>query len=124
MLSSFLVSLVVGCILGFLAGLGVGGGSLLMLWLTAVIGMEYTAARTINLFFFLPAALISFFFNKTQGNINLKRILPAMVSGCVAALAFSWLGNQMDLEFLKKLFGGLLILIGLRELFYRPRKFR
>ncbi len=41
MLESGGFSLVIGSLLGFLAGLGVGGGSLLMLWLTLVVQMEY-----------------------------------------------------------------------------------
>ena len=47
-----------------------------------------------------------------------------IIAGCIAALAFSWLGNRMDLNLLKKIFGGLLIFTGLRELTYRPRKFK
>ena len=49
MLSSIPVPFLVSCLLGFLAGLGVGGGSLLMLWLTLVLQMEYAQARMLNL---------------------------------------------------------------------------
>jgi len=54
MLESFPVLLAIGSVLGFLAGLGVGGGSLLMLWLTLVIGTDHSVARNINLLFFIP----------------------------------------------------------------------
>lgn len=124
MLESLPVTLIVGTILGFLAGLGVGGGSLLMLWLTFVLGLEHPTARGINLLFFLPSALISCCFRWKQGEIHWKKIFPAMIAGCASALAFSWLGSNMDLSLLKKLFGGLLILTGIRELLYRPRKLR
>lgn len=121
MLDSLPVMLIIGTLLGFLAGLGIGGGSLLILWLTMVLGMDQQTARGINLMFFLPAAIIAAVFRWKQGGFSLKKILPAIVSGCIAAAAFSWLGTYLDLEFLKKLFGGLLILTGLRELFYKPR---
>ena len=65
----------VAIILGFLAGLGVGGGSLLMLWLTAVANMDYAVARTVNLLFFLPTALIASLFHKKQGSLNLQKVL-------------------------------------------------
>ena len=58
MLESLPVTLLVATILGFLTGLGVGGGSLLILWLTIVLGMDQATARGINLLFFLPAAVI------------------------------------------------------------------
>ncbi|MBQ8834716.1 MAG: TSUP family transporter [Oscillospiraceae bacterium] len=121
MLESFPVILIVSTLLGFLAGLGIGGGSLLILWLTMVLGMEHTVARGINLLFFLPAAVIACFFRWKQGSIDWKLILPAILSGCLAAALFSWLGTVFDTGLLKKLFGGLLILTGIRELLYRER---
>lgn len=122
MLESVPIAAAVGVILGFLAGLGVGGGSLLMLWLTVVLGSEYTTARTINLLFFIPTALISCFFRRRQGVLDFKRILPAALCGTASAAAFSLLSGQFDLTLLKKGFGLLLIATGLRELFYRSRK--
>lgn len=124
MLESIPVALTVGTVLGFLAGLGIGGGSLLILWLTVVLGVDAGTARGINLLFFLPAAAVSIWLRRKQGSLDLKKVLPAMVSGCLAAYAFSWLGSGMDMQLLKKLFGGLLILTGLREITYRPRKAR
>lgn len=109
-------------VLGFLAGLGVGGGSLLMLWLTIVVNMEYVDARTINLLFFLPSALIATLFHRKQGSVKFKKIFPAIICGCIVAALFSILGKQMDTALLKKLFGGLLLFTGVRELCYRPRK--
>ena len=116
------ITLPVAIVLGFLAGLGVGGGSLLMLWLTFVAGMEYGQARIINLLFFLPSALIATLFHRKQGSVDIKKILPAVVTGCAFAALFSYVGDKIDTTLLKKCFGGLLLVTGLRELFYRPRK--
>ena len=124
MLESIPVMILVGTVLGFLSGMGVGGGSLLMLWLTAVVNMEPNAARLINLLFFLPSAVIACIFRWRQGSLRLKKILPAVFAGCAAAALFSRLSLLLDVGILKKLFGGLLLLTGLRELFYRPRKAR
>ena len=111
-------SVIVGTVLGFLAGLGIGGGSLLILWLTFVLGMDHTMARGINLLFFLPAALVACVFRWRQGNVALRRVLPAILAGCAAAAVCSGLAGFLDIELLKKLFGGLLLLTGLRELFF------
>ena len=45
MLESIPVMLIVGTVLGFLSGLGIGGGSLLILWLTMVLGSDPITAR-------------------------------------------------------------------------------
>lgn len=110
--------------LGFLSGLGVGGGSLLILYLTVVLQMEPSGARALNLLFFLPCALIAALFRWRQGAVDLKLLWPAMVSGCAAAFLLSRLSFRLDTELLKKLFGGLLFITGLRELFYKKRKAR
>ena len=122
MLTTFPVMLLIGTVLGFLAGLGIGGGSLLILWLTMVLDMEPLTARAINLLFFLPAAIIACLFRKKQGQLQLKTVFPAMIAGCTAAAVFSFLGLVLDVSLLKKLFGGLLIVTGLHELFYKQKK--
>jgi uncharacterized membrane protein YfcA len=111
----------VGTILGFLAGLGIGGGSLLVLWLTVVLQMDQSTARGINLLFFLPAAMIACCFRWKQGAIHWKQIFPAILSGCLAAASLSFLSPSLDLNLMKKLFGGLLIFTGLRELLYKEK---
>lgn len=122
MLNSLAVTLCIASILGFLAGLGVGGGSLLILWLTMVLGMEQSVARSINLLFFLPAAAVSCLFRWKQGKLDLSASLPAIAAGSAAAALFTWLSGQIETELLKKLFGGMLIFTGLRELLYRSKK--
>ena len=121
MLEGTVVSLAVGTILGFLTGLGTGGGSLLMLWLTLVLHMEPAQARVINLMFFLPAALISTIFHWKQGHVPFKKLLLPALAGCIGAALFAIWGQKMNTESLQKLFGVLLLLTGVRELFYRPR---
>lgn len=120
----FIFPLVIGILLGFLAGMGVGGGSLLLLWLTQVAQLEQTQARMINLLFFLPAALISTLFRRKQQQIAVKPAISAVIAGCAAAVLFTMISRNIDVTLLKKLLGGLLILTGIREVFYRPRKAR
>ena len=124
MLESVPVILFIGTVLGFLSGLGVGGGSLLMLWLTLIVGLEHTEARIINLLFFIPSAIVASVFRWRQGKLNITKILPAILCGCITAGIFAWVSTHSDISVLKKLFGVLLIATGLRELFYRPRKAR
>lgn len=117
-----LLSIPVGIILGLLAGLGIGGGSLLILWLTLIADTPHSTARAINLMFFIVAAGTVSLFRWKKGSLDMKSILPAIISGCIAAGLCSWVGTQIDQTILQKIFGGILLVTGLRELFYRPRK--
>ncbi|MBR4863978.1 MAG: sulfite exporter TauE/SafE family protein [Oscillospiraceae bacterium] len=119
MVESLPFSLFMGCLLGFLSGIGIGGGSLLLLWLTLVLKLPQETARDVNLLFFIPTALIASLFRWKQGALKLKEILPAVLAGCVSAALFTLVGRQADTALLKKLFGALLLVTGLRELFYR-----
>jgi len=121
MLETFPVALGVSVILGFLAGLGVGGGSLLVMWLTLIVGIDHPQARIINLMFFIPAAIISSLFRWKQGSLDFKKVIPAIIAGCLAAAAFSWLVRYLELDILKKIFGGLLLIAGVRELIYKQK---
>ena len=124
MLSSFPVALAVGAAAGFLSGLGIGGGSLLILWLTLALHMPQTEARTINLLFFIAAAGAVSFYRWKKGSLQIRNILPAIIAGCISAGIFAWLSYQLDVEKLRKLFGILLIGVGIRELIYRPKEFK
>ena len=120
------MALIVGTVLGFLAGLGVGGGSLLVLWLTQVVGMDSIQSRAINLLFFLPCAAVSCYFQRKQGSLPRKKLLPAIAAGCACAGVFSWLGTSIEVSLLKKLFAWLLLITGIREIRYcsRDQRFR
>ena len=121
MLESVPVILVISTLLGFLAGIGVGGGSLLILWLTLVVGMEQPLARILNLLFFLPSAGVATLFRWRQGKLNLKVVFPAVITGCIAAGLFSYINTWVDVAVLKKLFGFLLLATGFREVLYQPK---
>lgn len=121
MLESLWIAIPVATVLGFLSGLGTGGGSLLILWLTMALDMSQPVARSINLMFFIPSAVIACLFRWRQGSFDLKKILPAIIAGSASAFLFSQLGSRLELDLLKKLFGALLIFTGIRELTYKPK---
>ena len=117
-----MVNIAVGTLLGFLTGLGTGGGSLLILWLTLDAGMDPAKARMVNLLFFLPSAIIATALRFRRGGIPFRKLAAPILGGCAAAAVFSFLRSQLDTTWLRRLFGILLIWIGIRELCYRARK--
>ena len=114
------VAALAGVVLGTFSGLGIGGGSLLILWLTLAVGMDAEAAREITLLFFFPAALLSCILRR--GEIPWKQLLPAMLLGSLAAGIFSQLSQILHPVHLKKLMGAVLILVGISELVRKPQK--
>ena len=121
MLTSLPIQLIIGTALGFLSGLGIGGGSLLILWLTFALGIDPQTARSINLLFFIPSAMVATFLRSRSGQLSVAPLIPAMISGCLSAAFFSYLSTILNTVVLKKLFGLILLSAGIREIF-RSRK--
>ena len=122
MLGSFPIDVTLGTLLGILSGLGTGGGSLLILWLTLILNVPQLEARAINLLFFIPSALIACIFHWKQGRLRIKKVLPAIIAGSLMSGIFTFLSAEMDLQILRKLFGILLLVTGFRELLYKSKK--
>ena len=114
-------SILAGAVCGVLSGFGIGGGSLLMIWMTAVLSMEQQAAQSINLLYFLPPAGAALLFHFKNKQVCKKAVLPAALWGCLAAAAGAMLANWADAELLRRLFGGFLILVGLSELMKKKK---
>lgn len=108
-----------GLICGVFSGLGIGGGTLLMVWMTAVMEIEQRTAQGINLLYFVPTAVCALIFHIKNRLIRWNVVIPAVIAGCVTAAGASWLATAIDAGMLRKIFGGFLILVGLSEVFGR-----
>ncbi len=108
---------VVGALSGVIASMGLGGGFVLLIWLTLHDGMHQRQAQGINLLFFLPIALISVVMHLRSGLID-KRLVFAMIPGGVAGAVLGALASQMvGNDILRKIYAVFLLFFGLRELF-------
>lgn len=105
-----------GLVTGILSGFGIGGGSLLMLYLTLVEHLPQTAAAGVNLLYFIccaPAALISHIKNRL---VEQRAVVWCTLAGLPTTAAASLLAGATDVSLLRRLFGVLLLYIGIKEL--------
>ena len=117
MVKDWLLPLLAGTATGILSGFGVGGGTLLLIYLTAFAGLPQGQAQGINLLYFLPAAAASLPAHAKNGFLEKSVLLPAITAGLACAALGAWAATGMDTALLRRCFGGFLILVGLRELF-------
>lgn len=113
----WLIAALAGAVTGVLSGFGVGGGSLLLIYMTSFAGVPQTLAQGVNLLYFLPAAATALPAHLKNGYVEKKALLPAIAAGLACSALAAWAATAVDVEILRKCFGGFLILIGLRELF-------
>jgi len=107
----------VGAAVGVLSGFGIGGGTILLVYLTAVAGVEQHLAQGINLLYFIPAAVLALPSHRKHGLIEKKALLPAISAGLVCAGAAAWVSSGMDTAVLRKVFGAFLVVVGAAQLF-------
>lgn len=112
----WIIAVAVGAAAGILSGMGIGGGTLLVLYLTTVLDTAAGAAAGINLLYFLGCAPASLIFHARGGLIDKRVALWAAASGSVTALTASLLVPADSPDWLRRAFGALLLIVGVREL--------
>lgn len=104
-----------GALSAVAAAMGLGGGGVLIIWLT-LSGVDTASARGINLLFFIPAAVISLFLHRKNGLLKGKRIVPIALAGVLGAAAGVWLSGIISSRIIFKMFGLFLAAVGGFEL--------
>lgn len=110
------MAFIVGLLTGILSGFGVGGGSLLMLYLTLFAGIQQYAAGGINLLYFIACAPAALWSHVKNGLIEHPAVLWCTLAGLPTSVAAAFLASRMDVALLRRAFGILLLYIGIREL--------
>lgn len=120
-----MMDILIGSLAGFTAGiagaLGLGGGSVLIIYLALFTEVTQLTAQGTNLIFFIPIAAISVFIYAKRGVIKWRTILPIMVGGVVGTLTSSFLVSFINGDLLSKLFGGFIFIYGIIMLFTKNK---
>ena len=111
--------LLVGLGTGVLSGFGIGGGTLLLLWLTLVSDMNQFQAGGVNLAYFICCALPALFYHRKHGLVEKKAALLCIAAGVPACVLASVLAAGLDVTLLRRFFGLFLLFVGFRELFFK-----
>lgn len=102
---------------GVFAAMGVGGGMILIIYLTAFAGFSQLSAQGINLIYFIPIAVLSVIIHTKNKLIEWKRIVPSLITGTVFAVLGAFAADYLGSDILSKIFGGFIIIIGIKEFF-------
>lgn len=115
-------AVLVGTATGILSGFGIGGGTLLLIYLTTFSGIDQTLAQGINLLYFLPAAATALPSHIKNGYIRKDSAIPAILIGLLFSAVSAWIATSLNVALLRKFFGIFLLYIGISELFRRDTK--
>ena len=108
-----MLEILIGLISGIVTGIGMGGGTILILLLSVIWDYDQHIAQATNLIFFIPTSIISIIVNLKQKNINIKLAIILSIGGIIGA----YIGSNIDVNKLKKFFGLFLIIIAIHEIY-------
>ncbi len=111
-----MLEFVAGSISGVLSSMGMGGGSILVMLLSGVLGVAQQKAQGINLIYFLPVASLSVWRLRKDGILETKTALLIVAGGLPIAILFCFLALRTNGELLRKMFGMTVFLYGIYSL--------
>lgn len=100
---------------GFISGMGIGGGTLLIPLLVIFLHTGQKEAQLMNLVFFIPTALIALGVHFKEKNVKVRSGLRIIPYGILGALLGAFLMTRFSEGFMQKLFSVLIFTLGILE---------
>ncbi len=112
-----ILALLAGLLSGIIGAMGLGGGAVLIIYLTLFADIEQLTAQGINLLFFIPIATVSVIIYSFKKQIKWKTVLKISAVGLIGTLLGWLLADFLGGKLISKIFGGLLLILGIKEIF-------
>ncbi|MBQ8468572.1 MAG: sulfite exporter TauE/SafE family protein [Clostridia bacterium] len=101
---------------GIIAGMGMGGGTLLIPVLTLFFGFSQKLSQAINLIVFLPVSIVSIFIYAKKRLIDFTVWWKVTLPASLVAVVLSFFAAQVSSSFLRVAFAVFLILIAVVQI--------
>lgn len=108
--------IVAGLAAGVIAGMGMGGGTLLIPALTLLLGVQQRGAQGVNMLAFIPAAAVALVIHYRAGRLEIRKSIGATLAGMAGAVLGSLAAGWMKEGTLKRVFGIFLMIMAAREI--------
>ena len=114
---------IIGIISGMVSGIGMGGGTVLILLLTMFMNTEQHIAQATNLIFFVPTSISAIIMNIKEKNINLNIGIKVAIFGVIGAIVGSLISNKLEVNVLRKYFGFFLAVVGSYQIYLLMKEY-
>lgn len=111
------MEVLIGVISGMITSIGMGGGTILILFLTIFLKVPQHIAQAANLIFFIPTALTTIIVNIKNKNIDFKISINIIIFGIIGAIIGAIISNKIGVRSLRKYFGIFLFCVALHEIY-------
>ena len=119
---NFGLNVIVGFLAAVISAMGMGGGGILLIYLSAFTSTPQLKAQGVNLIYFIPIAIVSLVFHIKNGFIKKKESLFMIASAVPTAALGAFLSGNIDQDILRKGLALFLLFLGLKEIITSFRK--
>lgn len=98
---------------GFVGGMGMGGGTLLIPLLTLLLGFSQKQAQAVNLVAFLPMAAVALVIHAKKRRVRFREAIWFLPSGVIVGTLGALIMRSFSGRVLRKSFGAFLVLLAL-----------
>lgn len=96
--------------------MGIGGGTILIPTLVFFLGVEQQIAQSVNLLSFIPLSIVAIITHLKSKNIDIKVALYLIIPGLIGAALGSLIAVSLSSNYLKKIFGVFLLIMGIYQI--------
>lgn len=115
----YIAYVLIGVLAGGLSGfLGIGGGIVMVPLLVLAMGCNQHLAQGTALAVMVPTALVGAYTYGREGNLDAKIAILVCVGSLAAAWAGAYHAQDVPAPLLRRIFGAVLVLAGLRILIF------
>lgn len=118
-----LLGIVIGVVAGLASGLaGIGGGVVMVPAMVFLLGFDQHIAQGTSLLAIVFTSISATVVNRRNEHVDVRNAL--LIGGIGAAVAFgaARFANTLDADLLRRLFGGLILLSGIRMLYQTVKR--
>jgi uncharacterized membrane protein YfcA len=112
----WVIEAVLGILSGMFSAMGVGGSSILIMGLTVLLNSPQLTAQGIGLIFYIPAAITATIVYSKKKIIEWDISIPCALAGLLGSLIGFYISSVIDAYYLSKVFGVMLIIIGIFQI--------
>ena len=109
--------ILIGIISGIVTGMGMGGGSILILILTMFMSVNQHTAQATNLIFFIPTSISSIYVYFKNKNVDTKIGIKLLYTIILGAVLGAFVTKYINNSNMKKYFGIFILAVGIIDIF-------
>lgn len=119
-----MLEILIGIVSGVVTGLGMGGGTILILLLSLIMNLDQHIAQATNLVFFIPTSIAAILINLKQKNIDLKLGIKISIFGIIGAVIGAIIADKIPSNNLRKYFAIFILIIALHEIYALYKEYK